>query len=149
MVSALPGILYLHPSVSHNKNKIKSIIMERMTINRVEILGRVGIEPRITTAGNNRCARFSVATNEQYKDRNGGLHEETTWHNIAAWQGRSMPDINNIKKGALVHIYGRIRNTKFQGVDGEDKYFSEITANHLEICDTENERSYAPGGFQR
>jgi hypothetical protein len=34
-------------------------------------------------------------------------------------------------------------------MDGEDKYFSEINANHLEICDQENERNYAPGGFQR
>jgi len=123
--------------------------MERMTINRVEILGRVGADPRFTNTGHSRCARFTVATNEQFHDRSGTLKEETTWHNIAAWQGRSMPDLGNIKKGVLVHLYGRIRNSKFQGMDGEDKYFSEITANHLEICDPANERNYAPGGYQR
>ena len=123
--------------------------MERLTINRVEILGRVGADPRIITSGNNRSARFPVATNEQFRDRSGVLHEETTWHNIAAWQGRSMPDFSNIKKGVLVHIYGRIRNSKFTGVDGEDKYFFEVTANHLEICNENVEQNYAPGGFTR
>lgn len=107
------------------------------------------MDPRFTNTGQNRCARFSVATKEQFRDRSGGLHEETTWHNIAAWQGKSMPELNNIKKGALVHIYGRIRNSKFTGNDGEDKYFSEITANHLEICDPETDNSYAPGGCPR
>jgi single-strand DNA-binding protein len=123
--------------------------MERLTINRVEILGRVGADPRIITTGNSRSAKFPVATKEQFHDRNGGLHEETTWHNISAWQGRSMPDFSNIKKGALVHIYGRIRNSKYTGVDGEDKYFSEVTANHLEICNENVEQSYAPGGYAR
>ena len=120
-----------------------------MTINRVEILGRVGTDPRITNTGNSRSARFPVATNEQFRDRNGGLHEETTWHNIVAWQGRSMPDFNAIKKGATVHIYGRIRNSKFTGVDGEDKYFSEVTAQHLEICNDNPESNYAPGAYAR
>ncbi|MBO4557491.1 MAG: single-stranded DNA-binding protein [Bacteroidales bacterium] len=119
--------------------------MERTTINRVEILGRVGADPRISIAGSTRNARFPVATNEQFKDRNGGLHEETTWHNVALWQGRNTPAFDSIKKGMLVHIYGRIRNSKYKGMDGEDKYFSEITANHLDICKEEEERPMAPG----
>lgn len=52
--------------------------MERLTINRVEILGRVGTDPRIAAAGSSRIARFPVATNEHFKDRSGTLHEETT-----------------------------------------------------------------------
>ena len=73
-----------------------------MTINRVEILGRVGADPRITTTGTSRSARFPVATNEQFRDRSGGLHEETTWHNIALWQGKSTPDF----KPDAEHIVG-------------------------------------------
>ncbi|MBP5506170.1 MAG: single-stranded DNA-binding protein [Bacteroidales bacterium] len=111
--------------------------MERLTINRVEILGRVGTDPRIAMAGSSRIARFPVATNEHFKDRNGTLHEETTWHNVAIWQGKATPDFDEIKKGVTVHIYGRIRNSKYKGMDGEDKYFSEITANHLDICKDE------------
>ena len=122
--------------------------MERLTINRVEILGRVGTDPRIAAAGSTRIARFPVATNEHYKDRNGTLHEETTWHNVALWQGKTAIDFDGIKKGVLVHIYGRIRNSKYKGSDGEEKYFSEITANHLEICKEDMEAGAAPGGFR-
>ena len=122
--------------------------MERLTINRVEILGRVGTDPRIAAAGSSRIARFPVATNEHYKDRSGTLHEETTWHNVALWQGKNTVDVDGIKKGVLVHIYGRIRNSKYKGADGEEKYFSEITANHLEICKEEPETGAAPGGFR-
>lgn len=122
--------------------------MERLTINRVEILGRVGIDPKVATAGQTRIARFTVATNELYKDRSGMLHEETTWHNVAAWQGRGIEDFDGIRKGVLVHIYGRIRNSRYKSAEGEEKYFSEITANHLDICKEENEAAVAPGGFR-
>ena len=122
--------------------------MERLTINRVEILGRVGTDPKVAAAGQTRIARFPVATNEHYKDRNGMLHEETTWHNVSVWQGKGIEDFDGIRKGVLVHIYGRIRNSKYKGADGEEKYFSEITANHLDICKEENETAVAPGGFR-
>ncbi|MBQ9584150.1 MAG: single-stranded DNA-binding protein [Bacteroidales bacterium] len=122
--------------------------MEVLTINRVEILGRVGAEPRIAMAGSTRNAKFPVATNERYKDRGGALHEETTWHNVTIWQGPRTPAFEQLKKGSLVHIYGRIRNTKYKGIDGEDKYFSEVTANHLDIIKEDADQPAAPGGFR-
>ena len=122
--------------------------MERLTINRVEILGRVGADPRIAVAGATRNAKFPVATNEHYKDRSGSLREETTWHNVTIWQGNKTPAFELIKKGTMVHIYGRIRNTKYKGLDGEDKYFSEVTANHLDIINEENEQASAAVGFR-
>ena len=108
----------------------------------------MGADPRIAMAGNNRNARFPVATNEHYKDRSGTIHEETTWHNITLWQTPRTPPFEQIRKGMTVHIYGRIRNSKYKGMDGEDKYFSEITANHLDICSDDNEQAAAPGGFR-
>ena len=122
--------------------------MERLTINRVEILGRVGADPRITLVGEKRNARFPVATKEQFRDRNGGLHEETTWHNVAVWQGKGSPDLEGIRKGVEVHLYGRIRNTKYRGPDGEEKYFSEITANHCKVCKEQAEQIMAPGVYR-
>ncbi len=122
--------------------------MEVLTINRVEILGRVGADPRISVVGEKRNARFPVATNEQFRDRNGGLHEETTWHNVAVWQGKGAINLDGIKKGVLVHLYGRIRNTKYRGVDGEEKYFSEVTANNIEICKEDAQSVMAPGAFR-
>ena len=129
-------------------NYLNFHFMETNTINRVEILGRVGAEPRITNAGSSRIARFPVATNELFKDRGGGLHEETTWHNVAAWPGRSVPAFDDIKKGVMVHVYGRIRNSKYTGPEGEDKYFSEINASHIDICREEQSQGPAPVGYR-
>lgn len=122
--------------------------MERVTINRVEILGRVGADPRVANVGNTRIARFTVATNEHFKDRSGNLHEETTWHNIALWQGKNTPDFESIKKGTTVHIYGRIRNSKYTGIDGESKYFSEITASYVDVCRDGEPQGISPVGFR-
>ncbi len=122
--------------------------METTTINRVEILGRVGTDARIANAGSSRIARFPVATNELFKDRSGGLREETTWHNVAVWQGKPAINFDDIKKGVMVHIYGKIRNSKYTGVDGEDKYFSEITANRIDICKEEEPQGINPAGFR-
>ena len=69
------------------------------SINRVELRGNVGSEPRINEVGESKVIRFSLATNETFKDRNGVLKEETTWHSVSAWAGRGMPDFNEIKKG--------------------------------------------------
>ena len=52
--------------------------MEHISLNRVELKGRVGQDPKITQVGDSSIARFSIATSEIYKDRSGNLREETT-----------------------------------------------------------------------
>lgn len=108
------------------------------SINRIELRGNVGTEPRINEVGGNKVMRFAVATNERFKDRNGVLKEETTWHNIVVWAGRGMPDFAEIKKGVCVSVLGRVRNVKYTTSEGEDKYFNEVLANRLKIEDSLN-----------
>lgn len=108
------------------------------SINRVELRGNVGSEPRINEVGESKVIRFSLATNETFKDRNGVLKEETTWHSVSAWAGRGMPDFNEIKKGTCVSLMGRIRNNKYTNTEGEEKNYTEILANRLTIENTLN-----------
>lgn len=108
------------------------------SINRIEIRGNVGTTPRINAVGDSKVIRFSVATNERFKDRSGVLKEETTWHNVVAWAGKGMPDFAEIKKGTCVSVLGRVRNIKYTTAEGEDKYFNEILANRLHIEDSLN-----------
>lgn len=103
------------------------------TLNRVELRGRIGQEPKITNVGDLRVARFSVATNEVFHDREGVLKEETTWHNVAVWAGRNVEDFSRIRKGVMVNLAGRIRNVKYTAADGTDKYLSEVIANQLSV----------------
>lgn len=107
--------------------------MENLTLNRVEVRGRVGQDPRIAKVGESSVARFSVATNEIYKDRNGDIREETTWHNISAWAGRGITDFAAVKKGTMVSVVGRLRNVKYTSVEGEDRHYQEIVATKLDV----------------
>ncbi len=109
--------------------------MENLTLNRVELRGRIGQDPRIARVGDSSVARFSVATSEIYKDRNGELKEEITWHNVSAWQGRNIADFNGLRKGVPVSVVGRIRNVKYTSTEGEERQFTEIQANKLSIME--------------
>lgn len=109
--------------------------MEQNTLNRVELRGHVGQEPRINQVGDLKVARFSIATNETLKDRNGVLREETTWHSVTAWSGKNTEDIEKLRKGCLVHVFGRIRTAKYKPVEGEERQFMEILATRLKVVD--------------
>ena len=107
-------------------------MIETEFLNRVELRGRVGYDPRITNVGESQVARFSLATNEAFRGKNGELREEVTWHNITAWAGRNIMDFKDIRKGLFVALTGRLRNTRFTGNDGNERYIVEIVAGKLE-----------------
>ena len=113
-------------------DKQTTIIMEN-SINRVELLGRIGQNPKIMTCGDSQVAKFSIATNERFKDRSGTLKEETTWHNVSVWASRNTDDFRLLKKGVLVHVIGKIRNARYQNADGEERYYTEVTATKMNI----------------
>lgn len=107
--------------------------MEIQFINRVELRGRLGQDPKIVSVGDSQVARFSLATNETFKDKKGELKEETTWHNIVAWAGKNIDDFNMLKKGVVVSVVGRLRNVKYVSNTGEGRQFIEIVANKLNL----------------
>lgn len=113
--------------------KFKIMEQQITDLNRVEIRGRVGQEPKIFNVGDAKVARFSVATNETYHDRKGDIREETTWHNVSVWQGKSIEDLSVIKKGAFVNVVGRLRNVKYTSIEGEDRHYIEIVASRINL----------------
>jgi single-strand DNA-binding protein len=115
--------------------------MDNFTLNRVELRGRIGQDPRIANVGESAVARVSIATSEIFKDRNGDLKEEITWHNVSAWQGRNIADFSKLKKGVPVSVVGRIRNVKYTSTEGEERQFTEIQANKLSIMKNDPEES--------
>ena len=108
------------------------------TVNRVEITGTVGVDPRITTFEEGRqVLKLVVATEEGFKDRNGEWKYETTWHNIVAWNGKEMPDFADIRKGQRVAVVGKIKNKSFEGKDGQTKYYYDIMSSSLKLLAAE------------
>jgi single-strand DNA-binding protein len=123
--------------------QITTTIMEN-SINKVELLGRLGQNPKIMICGDSQVAKFSIATNERFKDRNGTLKEETTWHNVSVWASRNTDDFKLLKKGVLVYVVGKIRNAKYQNAEGEDRYYSEVTATKMKIRRDDLQNNVAP-----
>ena len=105
-------------------------------INRIEIQGRVGTV-RTNVVNETMVANFSVATDYFYKNKDGVMINETTWHNVVAWAGKEMPDLRLIEKGILINVTGRMRSTKFTSSEGVDKYFYEIMANRVKFIKNE------------
>ena len=104
-------------------------------INRIELQGQVGHDARIVKVGETTVARFSLATTEIYKDRDGLTRAETTWHSVTAWQGKNMPDFKSITKGCTVHVVGRLRQSIYATIYGEDKIFYEVLAESVDIVE--------------
>ena len=105
-------------------------------INRIELQGRVGTI-RTNIAGNSKVANFSLATDYLYKTRDGGAANETTWHQITAWEGKDMPDLNAIGKGTPVHVTGRLRTFRYTNSEGVEKQLHEVIAYKIRILSEE------------
>ncbi len=88
-----------------------------------------------TVANNRVAARFTLATNYAYKDRDGGAVIETTWHTVNAWQGKGITDLTKISKGSKVYVCGRLRSQKFVGEDGQERSVYEIVPSSLVLLD--------------
>ena len=99
------------------------------SVNRVELKGNVGQEPKIMRVENGgSVVRFSWATHETFKTKSGELKEETTWHNVVAWSVKGMPDFEKIRKGTFIELVGKIRYAKYKNQAGEDRMITEILA---------------------
>lgn len=104
-------------------------------LNKVTLIGNLGKDPEIRALENgvNR-ANFTLATNENYKDRNGNWQKSTEWHEIVMW--RSMAERAKIlKKGMLVYVEGKLTHRKWVDKEGRDHYTTEITADVLRLLE--------------
>ena len=108
-------------------------------INRIELQGRVGTV-RTNIVGDNMVANFSLVTEHLYKTRDGGAANETTWHQVTAWEGRDMPDLSRITKGMQLNVTGRLRTFKYTNAEGQERQLYEVVANKIRIM-TEEEGS--------
>lgn len=104
-------------------------------INKVIILGNLGQDPEVTTLENgNKVAKFSVATSETYKDKQGEKQTQTEWHNVEIWGNLATVAENYLKKGSKVYLEGKIKTDTWEK-DGETKYKTKISAFVLKMLD--------------
>ena len=112
--------------------------MSTKSLNRVTLIGHLGKDPELSyTASGIAVARFSIATNERWKDDGGNLQERTEWHNIVAW--RKLAEIcgQYLKKGSKVFLEGKLQTRSWDDKNtGVKRYSTEIIADDLIMLDS-------------
>jgi len=100
--------------------------------NKVQLIGRLGQDPEIITfEDGGKMAKFSLATDESYKDKNGQKVERTFWHSIVIKNGLVNVVENYVTKGQEIAIEGRLTNRSWDDKDGNKRYSTEVVVNEL------------------
>jgi single-strand DNA-binding protein len=117
-------------------------------INKVILVGRLGKDPEVrSTPGGTSVAKFTIATDERFTDKNGEKQERTEWHNITAWGKLGEICGQYLRKGKLVYIEGSIRTDSWDDKEsGQKKYRTEIVARDMKMLDRRGDDEGGGGG---
>lgn len=100
--------------------------------NKVQLIGNVGNDPEtVELEGGSKLVKFSMATNETYKNNKGEKVTDTEWHNIVSW-GRTAEFVENyVTKGKHIAIEGRLQTRSYQNKEEETRYATEVVAKEI------------------
>lgn len=105
-------------------------------LNRVTLIGNIGKDPEIQfLEGNIAVAKFTLATTESFRDKNGKSFNQTEWHSIVLWRGLAEMAQKYLKKGDLVYIEGRLKTRYWEDKAFHKRSTTEIYADHLIMLD--------------
>ena len=118
------------------------------SVNKVILVGRLGKDPEVKyTPSGAPVAKFSLATDEVFKDRSGEQQKRTEWHNIVAWN--KLADIcgQYLTKGKQVYIEGSIRSRQWEDQAGNKRTAYEIVAGRMQMLGSkaDSDRAAAAG----
>jgi single-strand DNA-binding protein len=116
-------------------------------VNKVIVIGRLGADPEVKTVGSGQqVARLSVATSENWTDREGQKQERTEWHRIVAWGKLADLCGKYLVKGRQVYIEGRLQTRSWEDPQGQKRYTTEIVANNVQFLGTGGAATASAGG---
>jgi single-strand DNA-binding protein len=110
-------------------------------VNKAILVGNLGKDPEVQYLDNNvSVARFTLATNDSYKDKDGNRVDQTEWHNVVAWRGLAKIAEDYLKKGSRIYLEGKIRTRSWEDKQtGDKKYITEIIADNFIMLDKKGE----------
>ncbi|MCP4656877.1 MAG: single-stranded DNA-binding protein [bacterium] len=97
-------------------------------INKVILVGHLGRDPEIrSTASGTPVGNFSLATNRQWKDRDGQRQEETEWHQIVVWGRQAEIAGQYLSRGKQIYVEGRLQTRSWEDrQSGEKRFKTEV-----------------------
>ena len=103
-------------------------------VNKVILIGNLGKDPEVRYSDNGiAVANMSIATTENYKNKEGDRVSQTEWHDVVLWRGLAEIAEKYLKKGSSVYIEGKIRTNKWVDKDENTRYKTEILADKLNM----------------
>lgn len=104
-------------------------------INKVILVGNLGKDPEVRYSANGAAiANLTIATSEQWTDKQSGQKQEKTeWHRVVMFNRLGEIAGEYLKKGSQVYIEGKLQTRKWQDNTGQDRYTTEIVANEMQM----------------
>lgn len=100
--------------------------------NKVQLIGNLGNDPEIINLeSGKKLAKFSIATNETYKNAQGEKVTDTQWHSVVAWNKTADIIEQYITKGKEIAIEGKLTSRSYEDSDGIKRYVTEVVCNEL------------------
>lgn len=121
------------------------------SLNRVILVGRVGQNPEVTTIASTgrEVAKFSLATNEGYMDKNNQWKDQTEWHNIVAWGPLAQKVSRTVTKGIMLLVEGKLRTRKWQDKNGQERKNTDIEVENVVVLEKGNKETNTNSGFSK
>ena len=118
-------------------------------VNKATLIGRLGKDPDIRyTPDGTMVTNFNLATDEQWKDKNGEKVQKTEWHRIVTFGKLAEICGNYLVKGKLVFVEGRIQTRSWEDKDGVKRYTTEIIASNMQMLDSKGQNKTDESSFE-
>ncbi|MCE3281273.1 MAG: single-stranded DNA-binding protein [Chitinophagaceae bacterium] len=110
--------------------------------NKVQLIGNLGANPEVkNTVNGKKMARFSIATDESYRNANGEKVTETQWHNVIAWGKLADIAERYLTKGLEVAVEGKLVHREVIGKEGSKKRYTEVQVNEMLMLNARHGKS--------
>lgn len=119
-------------------------------VNKAIVIGYLGSDPevRIVSSGNT-VARLSVATSENWTDREGQKQERTEWHRVVVWGKQAEICGKYLAKGRQVYVEGRLQTRSWEDAQGQKKYTTEVVANNIQFLGPQGQEASSGQNFNQ
>jgi|TARA_B100000767_G_scaffold53593_1_gene49241 single-strand DNA-binding protein len=108
-------------------------------VNKVILVGNLGKDPEVRYLDSGvAVANISLATTENYKNKNGDRVSQTEWHDVVLWRGLAEVAEKYLEKGSSVYIEGKIRTSKWVDKENITRYKTEIMADKMNMLSKSN-----------
>ncbi len=108
--------------------------MASRSVNKVILIGNLGGDPELRhTASNVPVVNFTVATNENWVNKEGAREERTEWHRVVAWRRLAEICHEYLRKGTQVYIEGKLQTRSWEDQSGQKRFMTEVIADEMVI----------------